>query len=53
LVQGTLVQFGTFVLQALRDGQHPSTGIGAGVPSGQILRFMVQVTKRHLSLDAV
>ena len=31
-------------LQALNDGQHPPTGTGAGVPSGQILRSMVQNT---------
>ena len=31
-------------LQAERLGQHPPTGTGAGVPSRQILRSMVQKT---------
>jgi len=30
------------VLHALNDGQHSPTGTGAGVPSGQILRSIVQ-----------
>jgi len=30
------------VLQALYDGQHSPAGTGAGVPSGQILRSIVQ-----------
>jgi hypothetical protein len=32
------------VLQALKLGQHSPAGTGAGVPSGQILRSMVQKT---------
>jgi len=32
------------VLHALKLGQHSPTGTGAGVPSGQILRSMVQKT---------
>jgi hypothetical protein len=34
----------TSVLQALYDAQHSPAGIGAGVPSGQILRSKVQAT---------
>ncbi len=33
----------TLGLQALNDGQHLPTGIGAYVPSGQILRSLVQI----------
>jgi len=47
MVQNTPVQSVTLVLQALRLGQHSPLGIGAGVPSGQILRSRVQATRRH------
>jgi len=43
----------TLVLQALNDGQHPPTGTGAGVPSGQILRSKVQGTLSQLVLQAL
>ena len=39
-----LIALSLFSLQALNDGQHPPTGTGAGVPSRQILRSMVQKT---------
>jgi hypothetical protein len=41
------------VLQALRLGQHSPAGTGAGVPSGQTLRSMVQKVLRQLILTAI
>jgi len=43
----------TPVPQALYDGQHPSAGTGAGVPSGQILRSMVHIAKLQSGLDLI
>ena len=40
-------------LQAERLGQHPPTGTGAGVPSRQILRSMVQKTLAQFGWNAI
>ena len=40
-------------LQALNDGQHPPAGMGAGVPSGQTLKSMVQNVPAQLGLTAI
>ena len=39
--------------QALNDGQQPPTGTGAGVPSGQIFKSMVQKTAIQLGFNAI
>jgi hypothetical protein len=40
-------------LQALNDGQHESAGTGAGVPSGQILRSIVQKVVRQFLIAII
>jgi hypothetical protein len=43
----------TSVLQALYDAQHSPAGIGAGVPSGQILRSKVQATLSQFEMSLI
>jgi len=43
----------TAALQALTLGQHPPAGIGARVPSGQILTSMVQKTLAHFEMGLI
>jgi hypothetical protein len=48
-VQATLAQFKSN-LHAFNDGQHSPTGIGAGVPSGQIFKSKVQATSSQFDV---
>jgi hypothetical protein len=45
-----LIGFTELKLQALNDGQHPPAGMGAGVPSGQALKSIVQYVPAQLGL---
>jgi len=52
-VQKAVAQSATIVEQAFKLGQHSPLGIGAGVPSGQIFKSIVQKAVAHLSTSGL